>query len=127
MTPQVVAGVLANGWEALPFEPFRPGVRIHHLWRDDQGGPAWAILRYEPGASVPRHRHPGLETILVLAGSQSDEHGIYRAGDMVCNAPGSCHAVRSDEGCAVLIFWEHPVEILGEDAQERIGLGIEGT
>lgn len=112
MTPSVIAGLLPHGWDTLDYAPFRPGVQIHHLWRTSNDGPAWAILRYEPGASVPRHRHPGLETIFVLSGAQSDDHGTYRAGDMICNAPGSNHAVWSDEGCAVLIFWERPVEIL---------------
>ncbi|WP_252737536.1 cupin domain-containing protein [Citreicella sp. C3M06] len=112
MMPAVAAGLLSGGWRALDYAPFRPGVRICPLWGDKADGPAWAILRYEPGASVPRHRHPGLETILVLDGAQSDDHGTYRAGDMVCNPPGSSHAVWSESGCAVLIFWERPVEIL---------------
>lgn len=107
--PRTLAGLLPQGWNDLPFEPFRDGVEIHRLW---SGPPDVALLRYAPGASVPRHRHPGLETILVLSGSQSDEAGEYPAGSLVFNPPGSAHSVWSDPGCVVLIQWEKPVEML---------------
>jgi len=61
---------------------------------------------------VPRHRHDGLETIIVLEGSRSDEAGTYGIGTTVCNQGGSIHSVRSDEGCVVLIQREKPVVIL---------------
>jgi len=99
----------AEAWRSLPFEPFREGVEIHHL---RTGAPAVALLRYAPGARVPRHRHAGLETILVLDGAQSDERGHYAAGTFVLNPEGSVHSVWSDEGCTVLIQWERPVEML---------------
>ena len=62
-----------------------------------------ALLRYQPGTAVPRHRHLGLETIVVLEGSQSDERGRYETGAVVLNPEGSEHHVCSDEGCVVLI------------------------
>lgn len=67
MVPVAMPGLLPDGWRALTFAPFRDGVEVHYLWRPE-AGPVWALLRYAPGASVPRHRHPGLETILVLEG-----------------------------------------------------------
>ena len=97
-------------WHDLPFERFREGVEIHHI---TQGSPAVAILRYAPGATVPRHLHTGLETILVLDGVQSDEQGDYPKGTLILNAEGTTHSVWSDTGCAVLIQWERPVKILG--------------
>ncbi|MDF1729417.1 MAG: cupin domain-containing protein [Sulfitobacter sp.] len=98
-------------WHSLPFEPFREGVEVHYI---KQGAPALAILRYAPGATVPRHLHRGMETILVLEGVQSDERGDYAKGALVVNPEGSTHSVWSDRGCAVLIQWERPVEILDE-------------
>ena len=113
MTSLRFSGLLANGFEAAAYEPFRPGVEICHLVRADGGkGPALALLRYRPGARVPLHEHVGLETICVLAGSQSDEAGTYRAGDVVVNPAGSRHRVWSDEGCTVLIAWAEPVRLL---------------
>jgi anti-sigma factor ChrR (cupin superfamily) len=54
----------------------------------------------------------GLETILVLEGSQSDERGTYDAGTLVFNPAGTVHRVWSDEGCVVLIQWAKPVEFV---------------
>ncbi len=102
---------LMETWRDLPFEPFREGVEIHHIWK---GQPALAILRYAAGASVPKHLHTGLETILVLDGIQCDENGNYPKGSLVLNPEGSEHSVWSHTGCAVLIQWERPVKIYEE-------------
>lgn len=104
--------MLGRGWKTARFEPFREGVEISILRKDD---PVVALLRYAPGASVPRHLHTGLETILVLDGSQSDENGTYETGDLVLNPEGTSHSVWSTEGCVVLISWERPVRILDKD------------
>jgi anti-sigma factor ChrR (cupin superfamily) len=113
MTTQYFRSLLQGGFETMSFEPFRPGVTICHLRQPQPEKPAaLALLRYEPGARVPLHEHPGLETIVVLSGSQSDEAGTYRAGDLVVNPPGTRHRVWSDDGCVVLISWAEPVRIL---------------
>lgn len=93
-----------GGWE-----PLRPGVDIRRLYQGDDVGPAAALLRYQPGGTVPRHEHLGHEHILVLQGSQADEYGSYPAGTLVVNRPGSSHRVVSAEGCIVLILWERGV------------------
>jgi anti-sigma factor ChrR (cupin superfamily) len=101
-------------WDGLAWEPFRPGVRIHWLYHTENGGPAAALLRYEPGARVPLHEHAGWEHILVLAGSQSDGSGEYAEGALMISAPGTRHAIASGPGCVVLAIWERQVRILGE-------------
>lgn len=110
-----VAGLLAGGWRDLPFEHFRQGIGVHWLLRGGQDEPSAAVLRYEAGASVPRHRHAGLETIIVLDGSQSDESEDYAAGTLVLNPAGTEHSVWSNGGCVVLIQWNLPVVLLGEE------------
>ena len=90
-----------EGWELL-----RPGVHIRRLYRNGDDGPAAALLRYQPSASVPYHEHRGYEHILILDGAQSDERGRYDAGTLVINPPGTGHRVWSDVGCVVLIIWE---------------------
>lgn len=107
--PLSLNGMIQGGWSDCAFEPFRDGVEICHLV---QGEPAVALLRYQSGASVPRHRHMGLETIVVLEGSQSDERGRYETGAIVLNPVGSEHSVWSEHGCVVLIQWDMPVEFL---------------
>jgi anti-sigma factor ChrR (cupin superfamily) len=115
MAEVVYPGFLSGGWRELAYEPFRPGVRVHWLTKGSAGEPSAAILAYEAGASVPRHRHAGLETILVLDGTQSDENGDYRAGTLVLNQIGTEHSVRTETGCVVLIQWDLPVIMIGEE------------
>jgi len=99
--------LVLKGWE-----PLREGIQVLWLWGDARVGPSVALLRYEPGAHVPLHRHTGFELIYVLSGAQSDERGTYSAGSLVINPTGDEHSVRSDEGCLVLIVWERPVEFV---------------
>jgi len=101
------AGPAEPGWM-----PFRTGVEIKRLFRHPVTGYEVAMLRYAPGAAAPLHRHTADEHIYVLAGSQRDERGQFGAGSYVYNAAGTCHSVRSDEGCVVLIHWLAPVEFL---------------
>lgn len=96
------------------WSPFRPGVEIHRLAGAGEAGASSAILRYAPGASVPKHRHPGYEHILVLHGAQVDERGRHGAGSLVINPPGSEHAVCCPEGSIVLVIWELPVVFAGD-------------
>ena len=96
------------------FAPFRPGVEIAELYRDDSSGTSAALLRYAPGAKVSRHEHAGHEHILVLEGSQRDERGEYVAGTLIVNPPGTAHSVESPNGCLVLIIWSRPIHFLGE-------------
>ncbi len=105
--------LIRGGWRTLDFLPFRAGVDICELRR---GRPAVAVLRYAPGAAVPRHVHTGLETIVVLDGVQSDECGDYPAGSLILNPAGTAHSVWSRPGCVVLIHWEQPVRFCKEGA-----------
>jgi anti-sigma factor ChrR (cupin superfamily) len=104
---------------ARVWEPFRAGIDISRLYGDGQHGPAAALLRYQPGASVPLHRHTGYEHVVVLAGSQTDHNGVHGAGTLVINPPGSQHRVVSDYGCLVLVIWEKPVVFVA--AEEDLG------
>lgn len=110
-TPLILPAILERALDptALDWRPFRPGVEIYPINGDFRDGPAAALLRYEPGATVPKHSHSGHEHLLVLSGSQSDAHGTYRAGTLVVNRPGTSHAIESPEGCVVLLIWERPV------------------
>jgi anti-sigma factor ChrR (cupin superfamily) len=116
MAPLVIHDLLQRAprlRDEAGWEPFRAGVQIRRLYESEDGGPAAALLRYGPGASVPAHEHLGYEHILVLDGAQSDEHGSYPAGTFIVNRPHSAHRVASDTGCVVLIIWERGVRFLG--------------
>jgi anti-sigma factor ChrR (cupin superfamily) len=107
--PICLPNLIAGGWRQAVFQPFRDGVDISPIL---DGEPAVALLRYAPGAGVPRHMHHGLETIVVLDGVQSDDSGDYPAGTVVLNLAGSVHRVWSRGGCVVLIQWNRAVEFV---------------
>lgn len=102
---------LAERPERLTWEPFRPGVAIHRLYDEGQQGSSAALLKYDPGATVPTHSHTGHEHIIVLSGAQSDHQGTHKAGTLVINLPDSSHCIVSEEGCIVLVIWAKPVVI----------------
>lgn len=95
----------------LTWQPFRDGVEIYPLYGDNKTGSAAALLRYQPGASVPMHTHTGFEHIYVLTGSQTDQNGEHKAGTFVINPPNTNHSVVSEVGCIVLVIWEKPISL----------------
>lgn len=101
-------------WSDIPWAAFRPRVRIHWLYRTEEDGPAAALLRYDPGAAIPLHEHLGWEHIFVLSGAQSDGTTRYAEGALMISAPGTRHAIKSDEGCVVLAIWDRPVRVVGD-------------
>jgi predicted ChrR family anti-sigma factor len=107
LLPDVLS--LASRATELPWEPFQEGVERCWLYRDGEFGPAAALLRFQPGASVPEHAHLGFEHILLLAGSQSDELGDLQAGDFAVHAPGTRHRVATSTGCLALAIYEKRV------------------
>jgi anti-sigma factor ChrR (cupin superfamily) len=110
--PQLVVRALELATKKSGWERLRHGIKILRLCGDPRSGPSVALLRYQPGANVPAHRHPGFEVIYVLEGAQSDERGTYPAGTLVVNREGVGHSVWSERGCLVLVAWELPVEFL---------------
>ena len=58
-----------------------PGVFWKMLWEDPDGKHKAILMRYEPGATIPRHRHIGDEQIFVLEGSVQHDTGVCTAGN----------------------------------------------
>lgn len=100
--------------DALDWAPFQDRVEIHRLYGDGVSGPCAALLRFEPGGRIPRHDHVGFEHLILLSGSQRDEHGTIGDGSLAIHAPGTQHDVVSDDGCVVLAIYERPVRMLEE-------------
>lgn len=114
--PAVLSGLINDpaGLSGLAWEPFRDGIEVFWIYRTPDGGPAAALLRYRPGARVPRHWHAGWETIIMVEGSQADDHASYGPGSIIANPPGTEHHMVSPEGCTALLIWEkQPVFIEG--------------
>lgn len=97
------------------WEPFRPGVTAHWLYKEPDGGPSAVLLRYEAGARVSMHEHVGYEHMLVLEGEEYDEFGSYPAGSFVINPPGTRHSPGSVSGCIALLIYEKSVRFVDGD------------
>lgn len=104
-----IAQRLAN---AEDWQPFRPGVTAHWLYKEPDGGPSAVFLRYEPGARVALHEHVGYEHMLVIEGDQYDEHGAYPAGTFVAHPPGTRHSPGSHGGCIALLIYNKAVRFI---------------
>ncbi|SHG79717.1 cupin domain-containing protein [Pollutimonas bauzanensis] len=117
-----IFSIFDKSWrdENLDWQPYssdgRSNVDIVRLYDDRRNGvgPAGALLRYAPGASVPAHLHPGTELILVLEGELINDAGVHPAGTLEICAVGSIHTLSSKKGCIFLVIWEQPVQRLDE-------------
>jgi anti-sigma factor ChrR (cupin superfamily) len=103
---------LAEHPDAIPWQPFKGGVDIHRLYGDGIHGPTAALLRFREASKIPLHEHPGIEHILVLAGSQRDQNGVIPAGTLVINPAGSQHSVIGEAGCIVLAIYYESVRFV---------------
>jgi anti-sigma factor ChrR (cupin superfamily) len=84
---------LSEGLSVLPLHSFGS----ENVW----------LVRWQPGARLPRHSHWGGEEVLVLEGSCDDENGHYPAGSWIRSPHGSRHTPSSAEGCLVYVKTGH--------------------
>jgi len=96
--------------DRVPWVERRPGVFWKVLWEDPDGRHKAILIRYEPGATIPRHRHLGDEQIFVLEGSVIDDTGVCTAGNYARRPPGCVHTVKSASGALVLAVTSGPTE-----------------
>lgn len=103
--------------DALPEQPTRTVraddgewvLRAPKIWKkllseDASTGRTVYLLRCEPGAVIPQHRHERAEYVFVIEGSFEIDGVVVRSGDFQSSVAGSLHAeIRSPEGCLVLV------------------------
>lgn len=108
---------IAQWQDKIPWQRFQDGIDIHRL-HGDGTGPSTALMRIHKGSRVPLHEHTGREHIIVLTGSERDQHSLIEAGTLIINPPGTQHSVVSDDGCIVLAIYESPVHFLKDPAKQ---------
>ena len=84
------------------------GIEIKVLYENKAEGEMTCLLKWQPGASLPFHKHPEIEQSYVIEGSFYDHDGICRAGEYVWRHPGSFHQTHTDEGCVLLAVYRKP-------------------
>jgi quercetin dioxygenase-like cupin family protein len=103
VTALVAAVMMAGSGSPLPASPRPAGTIRTDLQRHDLGIPGREMLQarvdFAPGASFPRHTHPGEEIIYVLAGTLEYEVAgkpvTLKAGDVLFVPSGTVHAARN--------------------------------
>jgi anti-sigma factor ChrR (cupin superfamily) len=103
-------------WRPTRFEK----VSIKVLYEDAKRGEMTCLLKLEPGAYIPFHKHPEIEQSLVLEGSVEDHDGVATAGDYVWRKPGSLHDNRSPGGAVLFAVYRKP-NIYYHAAKETAG------
>jgi anti-sigma factor ChrR (cupin superfamily) len=71
--------------------PFVPGIDVKILFKDKETDRRTVLLRMEPGARIPAHRHHDVEQCLVLKGDIRWGDIIYEAGDFVVMGKDTDH------------------------------------
>ena len=90
----------------LPWVDARPGVRQKRIWEDKAGERRAILARFEPGATLPPHRHVGDELIFLVEGANADESGVVATGNMNYRPNGCVHTVTTQNGATVLaVVW----------------------
>ncbi len=97
--PSQIIRVSDIQWSAMPAMPV---VKAKPLWIDPDTGRRAQLARFEPGATLPMHRHAGDELLLVIEGSISDEHGTTTSGNVGFRPNGCVHSVTSKNGATAL-------------------------
>lgn len=98
-------GVLIASPDAMPWKPHPiPGLETKILHLDRITGVATALYRLAPGASVPAHRHAGLEEVLILSGDL-EVHGHRMSAGDYCRAESESvhHATKTEQGAVFLV------------------------
>jgi quercetin dioxygenase-like cupin family protein len=82
--------------------------RVTVLYEDPKRGEMTCLLKLEPGAHIPFHKHPEIEQSFVLEGSVEDHDGIAMAGDYVWRKSGSLHDNKSPGGAVLFAVYRKP-------------------
>jgi quercetin dioxygenase-like cupin family protein len=105
---ETFASAATAEWQPSRF----PGVSRKVLRSDAESGESAALVRMEPGASVPAHDHPAGEEVFVLEGDVRIGRHHMKTGDYLYTPPDAKHAAASDRGCVFLVTLPKPVVML---------------
>ncbi|MDX2152438.1 MAG: cupin domain-containing protein [Bryobacteraceae bacterium] len=91
----------SEGWVSTGFD----GVMMKRLYYDRVQETVTVLLRMEPGAVYPGHRHGSVEQCFVLEGDVQFGGLEFRAGDFMAAPADSIHAPSTTRaGCTMLII-----------------------
>ena len=89
-----------------------PGTRQKVFWSDPITKRRAVMARFERGAKLPRHKHIGDELLFMIEGSNFDESGELRTGNLAYFPSGCIHTVVSKIGHTAIAFVTGEVETM---------------
>src|SRR5712692_10903826 len=103
-----------------------PTIRAKMLWSDPATKRRAQLTRFDPGATLPMHRHVGDDLLYVIEGSIADEHGTTTTGNVGYRPNGCVHSVISKNGATVLAIVtggiEPATDLAGAPASQNFNL-----
>jgi anti-sigma factor ChrR (cupin superfamily) len=96
----------------LPWNSAMAGVQQKRVWEDKPSKRRAALVRFEPGAKLPAHRHVGDEFVFVIEGSNADETGELHVGNLSYRPYGCEHSVWTKNGATGFALVTGGVEML---------------
>jgi len=107
--PSQIIRVSERTWESMS-----PTIKFKALWSDPASKRRAQITRFEPGATLPMHRHDGDELLYVIEGAIADESGTTAAGSIGYRPNGCIHSVSSKTGATVFAIVSGGIEAAKE-------------
>jgi anti-sigma factor ChrR (cupin superfamily) len=89
-----------------------PNIKAKILWSDPAIKRRAQFTRFERGTSLPIHPHVGDELLYVIEGSNFDESGELRTGNVSYFANGCTHTVLSKNGHTAMAFVTGDSEVI---------------
>jgi anti-sigma factor ChrR (cupin superfamily) len=83
------------------WQTISPMLKFKKMWSDPASKRRAQITRFEPGATLPMHRHVGDELLYVIEGAISDEFGTTTAGNVSYRPNGCVHTVTCSNGATI--------------------------
>src|SRR5436305_914143 len=104
-TPSQIIRVGEREWDSMS-----PTIKFKSLWSDPATKRRAQLTRFEPGASLPMHRHVGDELLYVIEGAIADGSGTVAAGGVGYRPDGCVHSVTSKTGATVFAIISGGIE-----------------
>jgi putative transcriptional regulator len=71
-----------------------------------------SLLHISKNSAIPSHTHKGYELTLLLAGTFSDENGVYNKGDFIWLDNSLAHTPFTEEGCLCYAVQDAPLHFV---------------
>ena len=107
------SGLLIARSHEINWRTLAPGISYKPLYQDTTRSSDTMLVRMEPGAHYPSHRHAQVEELFLLSGDLHVQDQVMHAGDYCRADPDSVHdSSYSEGGCLFLLMASPDNQIL---------------